>query len=477
MRPIIITSCFLALLIVNPASAIFRYVPTEFSTIQAAIDACADGDTVVIAPGRYYGTGNQNLNLRGKLIMVRSTNPSDPEIVKSTVIDCNGLARGFYLYTAQSPDSKIEGLTITNGYSSTFGGAIYCSNGASPTISNCVMTNNRATYGGAITVMNSNSRPRITNCTIIENRATVLGGAIYCNVASPRIENSIIAGNFANLGGAIYSHYAGDPVIINCTISGNAASGSGGGIYCHALSNLAIDNAILWNNSAPSASEALIGRTGDGTEVSISYCDVRSPAAMVILASGCTINWGEGNIDADPQFVDVGSLTANMTYIGGDYHLVNGSVCIDAGNPAFVASAGETDIDGQSRISGSRVDIGADEFEYKPAISATVEMMPKILNLASKGNALNCRISLPDGYNVADIDVSTITLEGQLKPTQSRIDDVEQTLTVRFERVEMWNNVTLAVGPLSLTVTGSLYDGTIFEGSDTIKVIQPGGKK
>jgi predicted outer membrane repeat protein len=67
------------------------------------------------------------------VITVRSTNPGDPEIVKSTVIDCNGLARGFYLYTAQSPDSKIEGLTITNGYSSTFGGAIYCSNGASPT--------------------------------------------------------------------------------------------------------------------------------------------------------------------------------------------------------------------------------------------------------------------------------------------------------------------------------------------------------
>ena len=60
---------------------------------------------------------------------------------------------------------------------------------------------------------------------------------------------------------------------------------------------------------------------------------------------------GTGNIDADPLFAADG------------YHLQRRSPCRDAGDPAYVPSPGETDIDGEIRVYGGRVDMGADEWQ------------------------------------------------------------------------------------------------------------------
>ncbi|HUV40799.1 MAG TPA: LamG-like jellyroll fold domain-containing protein, partial [Sedimentisphaerales bacterium] len=62
---------------------------------------------------------------------------------------------------------------------------------------------------------------------------------------------------------------------------------------------------------------------------------------------------GTGNISDDPCFVDAGS---------NDYHLLSDSPCIDTGDPGYVPTAGETDIDGEPRVMAGHVDMGADEF-------------------------------------------------------------------------------------------------------------------
>jgi len=110
-------------------------------------------------------------------------------------------------------------------------------------------------------------------------------------------------------------------------------------------------------------------------------------------------------------------------------------------------------------------------------IEGTVDIDPDTLNLKSKGKWITCYIELPEGYDVAEIDVSTIMLN-DLVPAESRptgiLDhdgDGVAELMVKFSRAAVQG----LLGPADqaeLTVTGELADGTLFEGTDTIRVVQ-----
>ncbi|MHC4394473.1 MAG: right-handed parallel beta-helix repeat-containing protein [Planctomycetota bacterium] len=363
MKHKITTICFLVVLIAGSAPATDRNVPLPYPTIQAAIEACDDFDTVIVAPGKYFGSDNRDINFDGKPITVRSSDPNDPQIVNATVIDCEG-EPGFVFNTWETPDSTIAGLTIINAHGGLLGGAVSCSN-SSPSIINCVFINNSATFGGAIACTATNTRPKITGCKIMANSASFAGGAIYCSNASPKITDSIIIANSAQYGGAIYSHNVGEPVITGCTITENTAAILAGGIYCYGSSNMTVTNTILWDNTA---AEIFV----DDTSIQLSYCDIQDPDNNIICGSGGIVNWGEGNIDADPYFVDPNS---------GDYHLLSYSQGIDGGDPNYVVGPGETDLDGNPRVINGRIDMGAFEFQLQDPAQLLLDLAQDVLSI------------------------------------------------------------------------------------------------
>jgi len=75
-----------------------------------------------------------------------------------------------------------------------------------------------------------------------------------------------------------------------------------------------------------------------------------------------------------------------------------------------------------------------------PAITATVDIAPKSLNLKGKGRWITAHIELPEGYNVSDIDVSTIMLNDTIpaEPRPVAIGDYDNDsvpdLMVKFDR-------------------------------------------
>ena len=162
--------------------------------------------------------------------------------------------------------------------------------------------------------------------------------------ANPTITNCLFSGNSATDGGGMWN-YTASPTVTNCTFSNNTGSNYPGMLNQY-YSNPTVTNSILWGN-------------GDGSQDQI--VNVDSTAAVtysdVQLGTG-ELRFGEGCIDANPMFADA------------DGRLLSGSPCIDAGNDAAVPSGVTTDLDGNPRIQGLCVDMGAFE-----ALAATPETM------------------------------------------------------------------------------------------------------
>ncbi|MCG6869506.1 MAG: DUF5123 domain-containing protein [Gammaproteobacteria bacterium] len=84
-----------------------------------------------------------------------------------------------------------------------------------------------------------------------------------------------------------------------------------------------------------------------------------SDISNVLATSGATYNEGEGNIDAEPLFVNAA---------GGDFHLTAGSPVINSGT-SF--GAPKIDVDGKPRPGGTGYDMGAYEHELAGAPAPT----------------------------------------------------------------------------------------------------------
>lgn len=241
------------------------YVPGDYATIQAAIDAAIDGDTVIVKPGRYI----ENLDFKGKTITLRSTNPADANVVMSTIID-GGSKSACILIKNVKGEAIIDGLTLTNGTGisvqgvddtwRTCGGAIFIS-ASSVTIRNNIIQGNSAVYGGGIRAdyWNHNYTLRIEHNTVQQNTSTEGGGGIVIQNGKSIIDSNIIRENQAlgnnsdsrGWGGGIEVFTDADTTITNNTIAQNKAN-IAGGIYGQDNAQTIISANLIQDNTADS---------------------------------------------------------------------------------------------------------------------------------------------------------------------------------------------------------------------------------
>ena len=192
--------------------------------------------------------------------------------------------------------------------------------------------------------------------------------------------------------------------LANCTFSGNTATLTGGGLYLSSQSGGMIRNCVFWGDTAPAGREIYLYLEPDLS--TIAYCDIEGGQQGIELPD--TLIWGDGNIDADPVFVDTDN---------GDYRLSGGSPCIDAGDNTAVPVGIEVDLDGNPRFADDPatpdggnsdginpiVDIGAYEFPASECLDEDGDGRVTICH-SSQGNGNNPRtMSVPESAVAAHL--------------------------------------------------------------------------
>ena len=225
-------------------------------------------------------------------------------------------------------DSTIKGNSATGviQYVEGYGGGLFCGVSSMLTMVNCKIAENSSGVGGAGLLCRNDSSLTMSYCEIVDNTAAGWGGGVHCDKASAIFTNCIIARNsgLGRDGGGVLCPFPNSSVTFNnCTIWGNLAQRNGGGIRCW-QGTATVTNSIIRANMAPQGRQISVG--GGGT-LSLSYSNVADGQAGIHVRGGSTVNWGSGNIDADPCF----AYPSN-----DDFHLKSEAGCWDPNSQTWV---------------------------------------------------------------------------------------------------------------------------------------------
>lgn len=248
-----------------------RYVGVgqAYSSINSAIQASANGDTVQVNDGTY----TENINIVGRYVFLRGNVSNPAAVVVQSAGAINNLSAS-PLFLQNIPLSgvhtmEVAGFTFTGGnVAEGQGGGITIDN-ASPTIHHNRVIGNTAGsgYGGGIAVTR-NSNPFIYSNEISGNHAFKGGGGIFAvNGSAPVIVNNTITANTtsgvvitdggASGGGVYLENIVGNnaahisPVLLGNTITGNTAAFAGGGVMMRTGIAAVLESNVIDDNDAP----------------------------------------------------------------------------------------------------------------------------------------------------------------------------------------------------------------------------------
>lgn len=348
------------------------------------VTAVLDGFTITGGNGSGFPTGP-----RGGGVYCTS---SSPTIVHNTILrnraGTGGGPGGGAIYCSAASPTIADNSILAN--EATYGGGISCDSASSPTVSRNTISGNKAGYGAGVYCIQG-SAAIITNNILISNSASS-GGGIYCNSSNALIANNTLVANSVSFnGGAIYCA-SSSAMIVNNTIVGNvapddpfnSAAPGGSGIYCSSSAATLANNIVAFNAS---------GILNTGGTPTLRANNVYGN--LFYNYSGVTA--GSGSISQDPKLL-AGAF--------GEVHLGVGSPCVDKGNDAYV-QAGWVDMDGEPRVQGAHVDIGADEFN-----GAVPPFTPVIIHVTSSGDDLNDGLSWSTAKRTVQTGIDAAAVRG-----------------------------------------------------------------
>jgi len=382
--------------------------PTDYATLQAAVDAAGPGDLIKLAgtcTGVETRAGLQQTAYVSKSVTIRggytTTNWTAPDpLAHPTILDARGEGRVVAVVGAASP--TLQGLHITGGDASGLGG------GMGP------LSADADGAGGGIYVVTATAT--ISNC------------AIYSNVAS-RYE--------AGYGGGLYLHASPSTIMHNAIFSNTASSGwegYGGGVYMEACDQAALVSNALYANTASTAAYG----AGGGMDVQSSDAQLRNNLIQDNTASAVTSGNGGG------LMLGQSAATLRNNVVRGN---VGGSV--DQGYGSGIRVAGGSPLLVNTVVVGNVGAVGGIVVEAGS---------PRLLHTTLHSNAGG------DSSGLHIISGGTAALTNTILVSQTVGVTVTANSTATLDTVLWHHNGALVGGPGAVTVINGYHGSPAFAG-------------
>lgn len=471
----------------NPAPGDGSTWATAYSNLQAALLAAAPGDSLWVAAGTYRPTTTpqqgvsfvigDDVSLFGGFAGVETSIDARDPLAHPTILSGDigtpgvGTDNSFRVVRIEGGTlTRLDGVTVTGGAgfgtrgtpTGTFagglrGGGVYVT-GGQPTLHRVRFVANGSTdsglRGGGFASIGATTDPLLIDVSFVDCSAE-RGGAMFANGAI-RVVNVSFAGNLAEELDSIED--------------------GGGAAYFVSGASASFDNVLAWGNTN-------VNLLGDQTStIALDGTATATVATSSLEGSGGSSNWnpalgvdGGGNLDVDPQFVDASS---------GDLRLLARSPAIDAGDASVRSAEFDADRDGQPRVCGDAIDLGALEFQgvdcapfdgvwsIGPAGADTTTGLPgdpfatltRAVEVAASGDSIVFEPGTYAGVGFEDVDLAgkALTLRSiDLDPASVVIDFGGQP-GIRFDaaapdstRGPVFRGITFANASRAIQVRGS----------------------
>jgi cysteine-rich repeat protein len=216
----------------------------------------------------------------------------------------------------------------------------------------------------------------------------VTGVSVRDNVLYANDKAGLAFGGFASSVGRVR-----DCRFTNNTVAGNDTLGSGfAQLWIQFAEDNLVENNVFVATDANRVVDSDAGNTGNLLDYNLWWTPSGAPPTFVWngteYATFADYRAATGDdphsLVADPLFADAAA---------GDFHVGASSPAVNAGDPAFVPDAGETDLDGAPRVSGPRVDIGVDEITCGDGVQNPGEECDDGNTTSGDGCDANCTVT------------------------------------------------------------------------------------
>ena len=266
----------------------------DYGTIQEAIDAAPDGQTIVVCPGTWV----ESLLIANKAVALEASDGPEVTILTPAV-------EGPVVQVVAAQGAYVDGFTITGGTNDE-GAGVHCYNSNLALNGNIFVDNTASSNGAGVGA--SNCDLAVYGNAFNENVATSFGGGIYTDSnCAGLIYDNVFTSNSANYGGAIFTNY-GDVNVESNDIWDNYASSYGGGMYKYYGSASITDNDFMGNTVDEVEEES-----GDGGALYAYYASGEI-TGNTFTENICNNDGGAVYISVGSQHIANNIFTGNISY-------------------------------------------------------------------------------------------------------------------------------------------------------------------